>query len=50
MEFLFTIESLGLSFMEIRLGANGIGAPPPQLRPNFMYEFTDANLKQLYFQ
>ena len=25
MEFLFTIESLGLSFMEIRLGANGIG-------------------------
>ena len=26
MEFLFTLESLGLSFMEIRLGANGIGA------------------------
>ena len=25
MEFLFTVESLGLSFMEIRLGANGIG-------------------------
>ena len=25
MEFLFTLESLGLSFMEIHLGANGIG-------------------------
>ena len=25
MEFLFTLESLGLSFMEICLGANGIG-------------------------
>ena len=29
MEFLFTLESLGLSFMEIRLGANGIGARNP---------------------
>ena len=37
MEFLFTIESLGPSFMEICLGANGIGGIDLWVDKNFSY-------------
>ena len=50
MEFLFTLESLGLCFMEIRLGANGIGGCPCVVVQNNSTNCTFLDVRVYYFK